>query len=514
MKNLQRRQFVRNVGCGMLLAGVGPTLLNDLALGARFEPGDESLDFGDLQGLVDLMQTSSPEALQPILVERLRAGEVDLKKLTAAAALANAEVFGGQDYVGYHAAMALVPAWEMAQELPAARRALPVLKVVFRNSGQMQNVGGASHEVLQHVKPSEWRESDPAMALRGLARQTKMEQAEQLFAAESDQPVNAVFNMLLPTIEDDVDVHRFVLAHRAMELVDIVGVEHAHTLLRQCLRHCIDAEIHRRTRGREEPEIRKLVPEMFSQYKLESIELGDRDPGDEWVDSLSRTIYRDGRRAACEGVAAAIADGVSPDVIGEAISLAANRHVLCQDPGQWRAHGATAGVHGTDAANAWRNMVRLAEPIRKIAGLIVSAYHTAAHDPWAHDPYPTAAHRERVKTTDERELLGIAEEAIRANDQPLATAAIDVYGSLGFPERAVFDLMLKYAVSEDGRLHAEKYYRTVVEEFASVRSAFRWRHLVALARVTASCYGYDVNDQKGHRAPGYEDACKLLGIPA
>ena len=26
--------------------------------------------------------------------------------------------------------------------------------------------------------------------------------------------------------------------------------------------------------------------------------------------------------------------------------------------------------------------------------------------------------------------------------------------------------MLKYAVSEDGSLHAEKYYRTVQEEFA------------------------------------------------
>ena len=33
--------------------------------------------------------------------------------------------------------------------------------------------------------------------------------------------------------------------------------------------------------------------------------------------------------------------------------------------------------------------------------------------------------------------------------------------------RAVFDLLLGYAVSEDGALHAEKYYRTVSEEFAA-----------------------------------------------
>ncbi|MFP6894958.1 MAG: hypothetical protein VCA38_00030 [Roseibacillus sp.] len=46
---------------------------------------------------------------------------------------------------------------------------------------------------------------------------------------------------------------------------------------------------------------------------------------------------------------------------------------------------------------------------------------------------------------------------------------------------------MKYAISEDGRLHAEKYYRTVTEEFASIRPAYRWGELVAWARVTASC---------------------------
>ena len=53
----------------------------------------------------------------------------------------------------------------------------------------------------------------------------------------------------------------------------------------------------------------------------------------------------------------------------------------------------------------------------------------------------------------------------------------------------MFDLLLRYAVSEDGALHAEKFYRTVSEEFAATRPAFRWRQVVALARVTASEFG-------------------------
>ena len=63
---------------------------------------------------------------------------------------------------------------------------------------------------------------------------------------------------------------------------------------------------------------------------------------------------------------------------------------------------------------------------------------------------------------------------------------------------------LSYQTEEDGALHAEKYYRTVSEEFAATRPAFRWRHLAALARVTAS--------EHGHPAPGIADARRLLRV--
>ena len=63
------------------------------------------------------------------------------------------------------------------------------------------------------------------------------------------------------------------------------------------------------------------------------------------------------------------------------------------------------------------------------------------------------------------------------------------YGTLGHDPRGVLDVLLTYAVSEDGALHAEKYYRTCSDEFATTRPAFRWRQLTALARVTASEFG-------------------------
>ena len=159
-------------------------------------------------------------------------------------------------------------------------------------------------------------------------------------------------------------------------------------------------------------------------------------------------------------------------------------------------------------------MISNANDLNQKVGLLVSAWHTGRYDQWSTDPYPLEKHFEQVKTDKADQLLGLCEEAIRANDQGGATAAVHRYLELGFETEPVFAMMRKYAISEDGRLHSEKFYRTVREEFDVARPAFRWRHLVALARVTASAYAYDVEDNHGHRAPGYEDACKLLKVDA
>src|SRR5213079_2799012 len=97
-------------------------------------------------------------------------------------------------------------------------------------------------------------------------------------------------------------------------------------------------------------------------------------------------------------------------------------------------------------------------------------------------PYPLSEHRERIKTQDAAGLLRELDGAIRENDQARAAALVHRYGALGHAERPVFALLLRYATSEDGALHAEKYYRTVSEEFGRSRKATRWNHVIALAR--------------------------------
>ena len=160
-------------------------------------------------------------------------------------------------------------------------------------------------------------------------------------------------------------------------------------------------------------------------------------------------------------------------------------------------------------------MARIAEPRYAVSGLIVAAYHAGVQSaPFQTPPYPTAEHRAQIKVQDAAGLLAEVEDAVRHNDQGRAAAAMQIYGDNGFSVEPAISLLLKYAVSEDGRLHGEKYFHTVREEFRTTRPAFRWRQIVALARVTSSSYGYNRDDQHGFRAAGYEDACKILGVEA
>ena len=73
------------------------TLAQDLGFSTAFAgESAASSAFGPYESLVELIRSTPPEKLQPILIAKLKAGEVDNKQLIAAAALANAEAFGGR----------------------------------------------------------------------------------------------------------------------------------------------------------------------------------------------------------------------------------------------------------------------------------------------------------------------------------------------------------------------------------------------------------------------------------
>jgi hypothetical protein len=505
MLTASRREFLKGVGA----AALGVAVADRLGLAAALPRAwRDRLRFGALDPLVDLMQATPADALVAELVKRMKAG-LPVTEVVGAAALANARALGGTNYNGYHALMAMVPAFEMAGQMEAPFGALPVLKVVHRNARFIAEAGRAGSDSLEPIETIEPAAARPDGPLVESVRRRDLAESEQRLAALVARSEAQAFAALQPVVRDDLNVHRVVLAWRAHDLERLTGAQHAPTLLRQSIRFCIDEDGRRASQGRPAPEVGTLVPRLMEEHGLDGREPGSREADDAAVAALAETIFSADGPTAANAAAAALADGLAPDSVGAAISLAAIR-LLLHDPGRsdespgkprGSVHGASVGVHASDACNAWRHLARVGDARDAFASLIAGACHTAGQSksvgaqPFDHDAEPLAE-------KDPALLLRDAAGKIRDRDQRGACAAARRYCELGHPSADLFARLLGFAVSEDGALHSEKFFRTAQEEHALARPAHRSLYLVALTRVMASSAGFP--------APGCEEARKLL----
>lgn len=511
-----RRQFLSDVGRSMLVAGIGYSAARDLGVGVAWadDAAAARLSFGPQERLAALIQETPPEKILGELVGLINSG-TQLQDLVGGAALANARGFGGEDYIGFHTFMALMPSLRMANAMPSERRALPVLKVLYRNSSRLHDTGKCSDDTLHPVAAPGDAPSSPTEAIRQ-AVHNRDNLAAELVLAGLDR--NAAWNALLPTVSELPEVHRIVLAHRAWDMANIVGMEHATSMLRQSIRYCVKSEEGRVRHGFDAA---GLLAGLLDQHKLAGRSLGTKVAEDAWVRELSLVLLKADPAQGAGAIAAALAEGYSPASVSEAISLTANELTLRDEgrPEKWASdnkpigsvHGDSIGVHASDAANAWRHIVQVSDPLNAMCSLILSGWHVsrdATNNPDLvdGDRRPVADELAKIAASDPQTLLSELDGAIREKNQERVCAVTGKYLDLGHSERPVFDLLLRYATSEDGALHAEKYFWTVNDEYALMRPTWRNQQIVALARVTSSEYGYP--------APGYAEACGLLGCDA
>lgn len=518
MNGNSRREFLAQVGQGVMVATVGYGAARELGLSpALADEPPARLSFGPREALVSRMQDTPADRSLPMLVEELRGG-LPLKELVAAAALANARTFGGEDYIGFHTFMALAPAWHMAGRLPQSQAALPVFKVLYRNASRMQEKGGSREEVLHPIAAGDATSGSPTgEQIRQAVRNKELARAEQMLATAVDQSPEQAYNDLLPAVEEAAEVHRTVLAYRVWDLLDLVGREHATTLFRQSLHYCVDNCDRYGGRFAGLPD---LLPKLLDQYHLIERAPGTRVADDPWLESTCETLLSSNAVQSADLVAAALADGIAPQSVADAIALAANQLVL-RDPGRsgrqiqpnkpaGSVHGDSVGVHASDSVNAWRNIAAVSDRRNSVASLLLSGWQIGNDCSYFDSkrpmlrPQPERDQIEKIGQRDQQSLLRELDDSIRQQDQARACAVVHLYGEQDFEPAAVTNLLLQYAVSEDGALHAEKYFNTATEEFRRLSPRFRWRQLVALARVTASEYGQP--------AAGMDEARRLLGV--
>ena len=492
----------------MFLTGLGVGLTQELglassALGLADRGGDDPLDLGRFAACADLLAQTPLAELQPRLVKELDGGAT-LSMLVASAALANARAFGGEDYEGYHAFMALMPAYEMSQALSGRAAALPVLKVLYRNTARIQ-AKGADREPMLTSRPR--RGATPADA-EGLVQRVRREDkagAEAALDAALRAGPESSFEHLIPVVCQEVDVHRVVLAWRGWDLLRLTGQEHASTLLRQSIRQCIEREADHRNDA-----VRSELPAVLEESGVLGKPLGQRAVDDVWIATLAHELANASRKQGAARVAAALAEGVTPDAVGQALSLAATQLMLRQrprtnaSPGKpvGSVHGAGTGVHGSDTAAAWRGMARFGSERQRKLALVAGGYHVAGQSGHV-APEHFAFEGVEVEGEDEQALLGMLRECLAVQDQAGAARAASCYAQEGHALAPLLALLHESSLASDGALHAEKYYRTQVEVIEGDRLAFRPLHAAALARVCAS--------QSFLLAAGYEERRELFG---
>ena len=207
-----RRELLSDTSKGMLLAGLGLSISQDLGLAPLWAAEEPArLTFGAREPLVEFLAQTPPEKIIQACIAKIRAG-TSVRDLVAAAALTNARAFGGEDYVGFHTLMALSPAWSMTnEEGNSPQAALPVLKVLYRNANRLKERGTGPDTLSPLPAVAISAERGEKSALRDAVRAKNLNQSEQAFAPYASLAPGYGIDALMEMVDDGADVHRIVL---------------------------------------------------------------------------------------------------------------------------------------------------------------------------------------------------------------------------------------------------------------------------------------------------------------
>ena len=175
-------------------------------------------------------------------MEKINNG-TELKTLVAAAALANARTFGGQDYIGYPHLHGPGPALAMAAGAARADRArCRCSRCCTATPAGFKPWAAARTKCCTRSSRPSCRQDAGRSVLQEATRSADLAPAERTFAALAKGDAGEAYNHLQYAVEDEIDVHRVVLSWRAWSTLELTGKQHAHTLLRQSVRYCVDTE--------------------------------------------------------------------------------------------------------------------------------------------------------------------------------------------------------------------------------------------------------------------------------
>jgi hypothetical protein len=480
----------------------------------------ELVRFADsIEPLVRFVEETPRDEILDRTLEKLRAGLAPLTMLTASAlAVArSADLPPGHHGGPLHPIAGLHAVAQLSSRLEGEQRFLPILQhAVLANKHIHDPVTGPYHLLDFAPLDAGGVEATKAAFLKACGR-GESNKADHLFLWLWDHvpPIEA-FDLLLSVAipKNALDDHYFIFPAFTWRALDTLGREHLKFLMRPSVRY-----VARFPTQRSIPDVDALI----EQHGLLGRVLRQRSGPDETetIGGIGEAIGRcDAYTEIPRLLAAALADGLSLEGAGEALSIGAAGLFLRSLTGN------PMDVHLHTSANLRRYLLRLDGLSLRNKLLILLLWHTGPEvkstqyrmEP---APQPDPAAVAALPWRSEDALLDAITQSI--HDQPPTDwSTVTNLGKMrAVPEvKETINLAQQYVdrrydpevllrrlgeiVCHDSftEMHAFKHHQAIVEEFHSTREPWRWMHLVCGAQAAAISFGKNMEI--------YEEALDLL----
>jgi len=442
---------------------------------------------------VQFIEETAPEDIVEKTIEKLHAG-VSIKEMCTASALAVVRssempffVNGQWGHHGghMHPVSGIHAVKEISSRLSGDNRFLPVVQNVALSNKHIHHPSMGPY-VLPAFEPLDAGGVEETKgAFLDAVRRGSVNDADHhfLWLVQNILHEEALDILLtVATLKNLVDDHKFIYPIYTWRLLEWLDWEHLQVLTRGPVRY-----ISQPPSAKPVQEINELI----EKYQLLSTPLRQTTGADE-TDAIVR--LRAGLNDCAftdipETTAKVLADGLSLEGAGEALSLAASDLFLRLDTSN------PMDVHMHTGVNARRHVLRVNGICKENKILALLLWNSGpevrnAQGRIDDGPYPSPDAVAATSQQSQSQLLPAIEEAIAANDVDGAAALTAKYGELEHEPETLITRLTEIVCRDNAtEMHALKHHQATVEEFQTTRSPFRSRHLVAAAKAAAISYG-------------------------
>ena len=494
-----------------------------------------------IEPLVQFIENTPPDEIVDQTLAKLRAG-IDAKTMLTASALAvvrSSDLPPGHHGGPLHPLAGLHAIFNLVERLPEEDKELPVLQHVALSNKHINDPVTSPYSLLEFapldptgaqvsrtqdlandgegdVVTGEGIQAAKDAFLKACSRGEALK-ADHIFLWLWDHvPAMDAFDLLMSVAlpKNALDDHYFLFPGYLWRALETLGKEHLKVLFRPAVRY-----VARFPAQRVVPE----ADELIEQHNLLGRVLRQRTGDDETakIGELGEGIRGCKQYAEIPKlIAQALADGLSMEGAGEALSIGAAGLFLRSLTGN------PMDVHLHTSANLRRYLIRLDGFSMKNKLLTLLLWHTGPEvksTQYRMEPtiQPDEAAVAALPHRSQEELLEAITQSIytqpptdwstvtnlgmmRAVPEVKGTVNLaQQYVNLRYDPQVLIDRLAQIVCHDNfTEMHAFKHHQAVVEEFHNTREPWRWMHLVCGCQAAAISFGKNMTV--------YEDALELM----